>query len=159
MVLEKRYCSEHCLSKAFVYSSHELITAKLYAHGVSFNSIKLINNNLLHPQKNSKTYHSQSSQEEILFVVLQDFILGPILHNIFLSGVLIIINDIDFYSYADDSTIHKAYNNVDDVTANLQQTSENLFKWFLYNQMKQNTDKCLFIMSSQDSSEVNNKSK
>ena len=91
--------------------------------------------------------------------MLQDSILGPTLHNIFLSGVLIVINDIDFYSYADDNTIYKAYNNVDDVTANLQQSSENLFKWFLDNQMKQTTDKCLFIMSSQDSSEINNKSK
>ena len=54
MVLEKRYSSEHCLSKAFDYSSHELITTKLYAHGVSFNSIKLINNHLLHTHKNLK---------------------------------------------------------------------------------------------------------
>ena len=40
------------------------------------------------------------------------------------------------------------YINVDDVTDDLQVSAEKPFRWFTNNQMKENTDKCQLIMST-----------
>ena len=85
-------------------------------------------------------------------------ILGLILFNIFLSDLFPIIKDTNFANYADDNTIYKACNNVDDVILYLQQSPEKLFKWFPDNQMKGNTNQCHLIMSSDDSIAIIGKS-
>ena len=48
----------------------------------------------------------------------------------------------DFTSYADDNTPYALGDSIDDVIKSLQNDSVNLFKWFLDNQMKANSDKC-----------------
>ena len=45
-----------------------------------------------------------SPWEEILYRLPQGSILGPLLFNIFLCDLFFIMNDVDFASYADDST-------------------------------------------------------
>ena len=47
--------------------------------------------------------------------MLQGSILGSILFNIFLCDLFLIIKDADFASYADDNTIYKVSNNIDDI--------------------------------------------
>ena len=47
----------------------------------------------------------------------------------------------DFTSYADDNTPYALGDSIDDVIKSLQNDSVNLFKWFLDNQMKANSDK------------------
>ena len=47
----------------------------------------------------------------------------------------------DFASYADDNTPYALGDRMDDIKS-LEDDSINLFKWFLDNQMKANSDKC-----------------
>ena len=88
-----------------------------------------------------------SSWEEILFGVPQGFILGPLSFNIFLCDLFWKMCKIDFASYADDNKPYVSGDNIDDVIKSLEYDSINLFKWFLYNQMKANSDKCHLITS------------
>lgn len=60
----------------------------------------------------------------------------------------------DFASYTDGNSVYKAFINKDNFTAYLQQSTEQLFKWFSDNQMKGSTDKCHLIISSDDPSEI-----
>ena len=49
----------------------------------------------------------------------------------------------EFASYADDNTHYVLGDSIDDVIKSLEVIdSINLFKWFLDNQMKANSDKC-----------------
>ena len=56
-------------------------------------------------------------------------------------------------SYADDSTIYDADDNIDEVIFSLQEFSKKL-KWFVDNQMKANEDKCHLIASTNELSEI-----
>ena len=62
-------------------------------------------------------------------------ILGPFLFIIFLFDLFLIIDDIDFTSYADD-TPYAIGNDMEDVIFKLQNSSKILFQWFMDNQMK-----------------------
>ena len=66
--------------------------------------------------------------------------MGPILFNMFLSDLLLIVDDVDIASYADDNTFYKEHENIDDLITPLQDAAAKLFKWFSNNQMKGNTD-------------------
>ena len=75
-------------------------------------------------------------------------ILVLLLFNIFLCDLLFIINETDFASYADDSTLYVVGNNIKNVIINLQNVSLTLFQWSHDNQKKGKPDKCHFICST-----------
>ena len=110
--------------------SHQLVTAKQNAYGFEFDSLKEVNNYLSHRKQRTKLNHSYCSWEEVPFGVLEGSILGPILFNIFLSDIFLIIKDTDFESYADDNTISKTSNNIDDAIAYYKSHSKSSSKSF-----------------------------
>ena len=59
-----------------------------------------------------------------------------------MSDLFLVVNDVNFSSYADDNTIYQSGRNVDDIMNYLQLSAEKLFRWLSDNQMKGNTDKC-----------------
>ena len=105
-------------------------------------------------KQRTKINQAYSSWEEILFGVPQGSILGPILFNIFLSDLFLIVQNIDFASYADDNTIYNAGENIEEVILSLQESSKKLLKWFSDNQMKSNGDKCHLIVSTNGTAEI-----
>ena len=117
------------LSKAFDCLPHDLIIAKLNSYGFNLTALNLIHNYLTKRKQRTKINQSYSSWEDILFGVPQGSILGPILFNIFLSGLFLIVNDVDIANYADDNTIYKEHENIDDLTTSLQDAAAKLFKW------------------------------
>ena len=68
--------------------------------------------------------------------------------------MFLIVDDIDIANYADDNTIYKEHENIDDLITSLQDAAAKLFKWFSDNQMKGNTDKCHLLLSKDESSEI-----
>ena len=131
-----------------------MIIAKLNSYGFNLTALNLIHNYLTKRKQRTKINHSYSSWEDILFGVPQGSILGPILFNIFLSDLFLIVDDIDIANYADDNTIYKEHENIDDLITSLQNAAAKLFKWFSDNQMRGNTDKCHLLLSKDESSEI-----
>ena len=61
----------------------------------------------------------------------------------------LIIEDTDFASYADDNTLYVIADNIDGVIKSLEKASENLFKFYLNdNLMKINADNCHLLVST-----------
>ena len=61
--------------------------------------------------------------EEVLFGVLQEYILGPFLFNIFLRDLFWIMCEVDFIRYADDNTPYVSGDSIDDVIKSLEYDS------------------------------------
>ena len=69
---------------------------------------------------------------------------------IFICNLFLIMNKVDFASYADDNTPYVIGNGVKEVINSLKEASGKLFYWFANNQMKANPDKCHLLTSSSD---------
>ena len=57
------------------------------------------------------------------------------------------IEDIEFASFADDTTPYSTKDCIDDVISSLTKASEDIFKWFSDNEMKVNPEKCKLIVA------------
>ena len=66
----------------------------------------------------------------------------------------LIFDDADIANYADNSTIYKEHENIDDLITSVEDVAAKLFKQYFDNQMKGNTDKCHSLLSKDESSEV-----
>ena len=63
-------------------------------------------------------------------------------------------DNVDIANYADNSTIYKEHENIDDLITSVEDVAAKLFKQYSDNQMKRNTDKCHSLLSKDESSEV-----
>ena len=134
------------LSKAFDCLPHELIIAKLHAYGFNLPALKLVQSYLTNRKQRTKVNESYSSWEEILFGVPQGSILGPLLFNIFMCDLFLLIDEVNFTSYADDNTPYSSGETPEHVVESLKDSSNKLFEWFENNHMKANSDKCHLLM-------------
>ena len=108
------------LSKAFDCLNHDLLIAKLNAYGFNLPALRLIHNYLLNRKQRTKINNSYTTWVEIVFVVPQGSILGPLLFNIFLTDLFYIANSMDTANYADDNTPYATANAIDSVIASLE---------------------------------------
>ena len=76
----------------------------------------------------TKINSEYSSWEEIMFGVPQGSIPGPLLSNIFLCGLLLIIETIDIASYADDNTPYTTGNSIGGVIQKLENVEKKCCK-------------------------------
>ena len=97
------------------------------------------------------------SWEETLFGVSQESILGSLLFNIFWCGLFWIMCETDFVSYAHDNTPYVSGDSKNAINKSLEDDSINLFKWFLDNQVKANSNKCHFFTSKQSCMNLKNR--
>ena len=140
------------LSKAFDYTLHDLIIAKLEAYGFQIDALRLVYDYLSNRKQRVKLNETFSSWRDIDYGVPQGSILGPLLFNIHLCDLFYFLDNFDIASYADDTTLYTVKANNESVLNALETSSQKLFKWFKNNFMKANSDKSHLLLSCNEPS-------
>ena len=83
----------------------------------------------------------------ILFAVPQGSILGPLLFLIFLADLFYLSYDLDFASYADDTTPYICGQDLSSIINVLEPNVNTLFNWFRQNGLIANSSKSHFLTS------------
>ena len=109
------------LSKAFNCLNHELLIAKLEAYGFENNALNW---------RVTKAGVPQGS------------ILGRLQFNIFLNDIFLFVDHAKITNYADDNISYAIESSVKELLEVLKNETETLLKWFHWNEMKSNNDKC-----------------
>ena len=139
------------LSKAFDCLNHEHLIAQPDADGFENNALNLIYNYLSKLKQRIKIKLSFSSYREIKSGVPQGSILGPLLFNIFLNDIFLFVGKTKVTNYADDNTPYAIESSVEKLLETLENETSILIKWFHWNEMKSNNDKChLLVLNHED---------
>ena len=128
------------LSKAFDTINHDLLIAKLEAHGFLNNALLFMLSYL--KNRSERVSISFSTWEKIIAGARQGSILGPLLFNIFLNDIFYFENRSFLSNYADDNVLYAFGSNLDEVKQNLSEDLLKLSEWFYENSMILNLEKC-----------------
>ena len=121
--------------------SPDLPIAKFNVYGFNQNALNFIQNFVFRRSKKTKVGFSLSDLLDILYNIVQCFILGHLLFNINLCDLLLSEYSPELTSVADDITPYECRINYNEVINNLKDTVKNLFKWFQCNNSKTNASK------------------
>ena len=142
------------LSKAFDCIPHGLLIAKLKTFGFDKRSVSFISAYLYNRKQTRKVGSEFSNFLNVFFGVPQGSILGHTLFIIFIEDVLFINNDIDFASYADDTTPYVCGQNFSEVINFLESNVTNVFKWFHENGLMANSSKSRFLINPYETKSI-----
>ena len=94
-----------------------------------------------------KINNAFSCWKDLILVVTQGSVLGPLLFNIYLNDLFFFLKDVGICNFADDTTTYISDESLENVLKSLEKNSMLAIRWFENNYMKLNTDKCRLIVS------------
>ena len=129
------------LSKAHDYLPHDLLIAKLEAHGFGMSSLRLLYSYLTARRQRVKINSTYSSWLDITSGVPQGSVLGPLLFNIFINDMIFFLKRSKVCNFADDNTLYATSKQLHEVLASLELDVGITLDWFETNFMVANPSK------------------
>ena len=144
------------LSKAFNCIPHDLLIAKLAAHGLDENSLvyTVIYSYLKRREQCVRISNTYSKFQLILLGVPQGSVLGPILFNIFIDDLILFVKKASVYNYADDNTLVHSSKTMSDLIDVLEGGANTSLEWLKNNDMIANPEKFHGLLIRKDQSDT-----
>ena len=112
-------------------------------------ALRLINDHLSNRKQRTKIDDNCSSWSEIVFRVQQGcVVIGPLPFNVFLTDLFYMVEYVDIASYPDYSTPFIVEDNIENLIASLEESTNALFDLFKNNRLTSNPDKCHALVSA-----------
>ena len=146
------------LSKAFDSIPHDLLIAKLAAHGLSKEALIYILSYLSNRKQCVRINDTYSEFENIITGVPQGSILGPLLFNLPINDLFFYILIASVHNFSDDNTLSAFAENVSKLINILLIESEVITDWFKKNQTIVNPDKFQVIIIDKKKGDHTNES-
>ena len=136
--------------KAFDTVSHEILSYKLQAAGISENLHALIMNYLKDRTQYAEINGECSSTKHVRFGVPQGSLLGPKLYSLRVNDLPSAITQGEMYLFADDTTAYCTGKDLESVVDTLNTIMDEIHGWCIRNKLKVHPGKCeaMFMMRS-----------
>jgi hypothetical protein len=134
------------MSKAFDTLSHNILIEKLKTYHCSANTVKWFMSYLTSRNQSVQIGKTLSEQKIIKHGVPQGSILGPLLFSLYINDLPLHIENCNIDLYADDATLDKDGNNVNEIENVLSVELNNLHNWCSLNQLVINVSKTNSIL-------------
>ena len=136
--------------KAFDTVSHEILSYKLQAAGISGNLHSLIMNYLKDRTQYAEINGECSSIKHVRFGVPQGSLLGPMLYSLHVNDLPSAITQGEMYLFADDTTVYCTGKDLESVVDTLNSIMDEIHSWCIRNKLKVHPGKCeaMFMMRS-----------
>ena len=138
------------MSKAFDGLNHNILIDKLVYYGVPGKSKDLLLHYLTERQQYVEIGDYMSSKQLIRTGVPQGSVLGPLLFNIFINGIIHASELFNFIFYADDTTLNytlECYGTTtDEIESSIANELQKIFKWLDVNRLCLNVAKSKFML-------------
>ena len=118
------------LSKAFDYTPHDLLIAKLHVYGLTTEALTFLYSYLNRRLQGVIINDAENIFEILLSGVPQSSILGPTFLNIFIIDWLLFINKATLANFADNNTVYANITEMETLLDILEKESETAIKWF-----------------------------
>ena len=135
------------LSKTFDCISHELLLEKLHAYGFDETLLTFMHAYLNQRLRKTKLGATFSELMSFLFGVSKGSIIGPLLFIRYICDLFILIDYLEFGSYANDSTPFVSGENFDEILGELEKHTAKISELFLHKCIKANEKKFHLFLS------------
>ena len=129
------------LTKAFDLISHDILIQKLKIYGFGDRCMLLFKSYLSNRTQSVYLHGDRSSKTCVYRGVPQGSILGPILFSLYINDLPLYINNTTCDLFADDTSIHYASYDIDDISLHLNTSMKLVDKWCNANDMIIHPDK------------------
>ena len=136
-------------AKAFDTVNHNILLHKLNHYGIRGNALTLIESYLKDREQCVQVNNATSDFEFIKHGVPQGSILGPLLFLLYINDIAESSHMLDFYLFADDTTIFISDTDPKKLEQTLNTELSNVSKWLVANKLSLNVGKSNFLLFRQ----------
>ena len=137
-------------AKAFDTVNHSILLQKLNHYGIRGNALSLIESYLKDRDQCVQVNNATSDFEFIKHGVPQGSILGPLLFLLYINDIAESSHKLDFYLFADDTTIFLSDTNAQNLEETLNNELARVSEWLVANKLSLNVGKSNFLLFRQN---------